>query len=136
MNLRVSATEVLVYINGLFEAQGQGAPGLLNADRPASALERPWASWDGDDLYPSLASKAAAILHGIVAGHPFSDGNKRAGLAAALLLLEKNGVTARADEGALYALTMGVASGESRDVELIAERLAELFGLEGGAADA
>lgn len=54
---------------------------------------------------------AAAYLFHIVSNHPFVDGNKRAGLLAAQVFLDVNGVTLEHDSEAFYALTMGVAEG-------------------------
>lgn len=42
-----------------------------------SAVERPKATFDGIDLYPTLYSKAAALLQSLCMNHPFTDGNKR-----------------------------------------------------------
>lgn len=42
-----------------------------------SALERPKATYDGQDLYPTVFTKAAALLQSLCLNHPFTDGNKR-----------------------------------------------------------
>ncbi len=42
-----------------------------------SAVERPKATYEGEDLYPTVFTKAAALLQSICWNHPFSDGNKR-----------------------------------------------------------
>lgn len=94
-------------------------PGLL-----ASALVRPQMSVFGQDAYPDVWTKAAAVMHSIVANHPFIDGNKRAGLAAALVTLELNGVDAtKGDPDALFTLTVDVAAGKTDDVAEIAAYL-------------
>jgi len=54
---------------------------------------------------------AAAYLFHIVSNHPFVDGNKRAGLLAALVFLDVNGIALEHDSEAFYDLTMGVAEG-------------------------
>lgn len=48
-----------------------------------SAVERPKATYDGVDLYPSIFAKAAALLHSLCMNHPFTDGNKRTSWASA-----------------------------------------------------
>jgi len=55
-------------------------------------VAQPEASFGGEELYPDLASKAAALGHSLIQNHPFVDGNKRVGHAAteALLLLKAN----------------------------------------------
>ena len=45
-----------------------------------SALEAPYQTFDGKELYPSKEEKAARLGYGLVANHPFVDGNKRIGL--------------------------------------------------------
>ncbi len=61
--------------------------GLLEA-----AWGRPMQTVFGQDAYPSLAEKAAALLHAIARNHPFADGNKRTATIAALFMLETNGL--------------------------------------------
>jgi death-on-curing protein len=57
-----------------------------------AAEARPAASAFGQDAYPALAEKAAALLHSIARNHPFTDGNKRTATVAALMMLAVNGV--------------------------------------------
>ena len=56
---------------------------------------------------------AAAYLFHLVRGHPFVDGNKRVGMAAALVFLELNGFRVRAKNAALYDLVVRVAEGRA-----------------------
>ncbi len=82
--------------------------GLLGA-----AAARPQASAFGEDAYPSVFSKAAALLHSAVSNHPLVDGNKRLGWLAAAVFLELNdaSVSAAADDD-VYDLVMAVAQGD------------------------
>jgi death-on-curing protein len=109
--------------------EGQQAV-LAAPQKLESALMRPQAEAFGEEVYPSLAQKAAALLQGIVIAHPFVDGNKRAGLLAMLALLDANGVVSVADQGALYDLVIAVTTGELREVADIAAQIAELFALD------
>lgn len=95
-------------------------PGLL-----AAALARPQASAFGEPAYPTLFDQAAALMHSLVTSRPLIDGNKRIGLAAALLLLALNGVRLTASDDELFDLTLAVASGELRDVAAIGRKLAD-----------
>jgi death-on-curing protein len=66
----------------------------------------------GEDLYPDLWSKAATLLFSLIENHPFSDGNKRTGLAATLEFLERNGYTlAMSDNDELYSFVVDIAAG-------------------------
>ncbi len=109
--------------------EGQQAV-LAAPDKLESALHRAQAEAFGEEFYPSLAQKAAALLQGIVIAHPFVDGNKRAGLLAMLGLLAANGVDAVADQDALYDLVIATTTGELREVDDIAARLRQLFALD------
>ena len=88
-------------------------PGLLQ-----SALAQPQATFDGQRLHVFPFEMAAAYLYHIVQNHPFIDGNKRTGAVAALLFLDLNGVEIVAPRGALYDITMAVATGASTKLEI------------------
>lgn len=92
--------------------------GLLDA-----ACARPRATAFGEPAYPTLAGKAAALLHSLVRNHGLVDGNKRLGWLAAAVFLELNGQPPEADDDEVFDLVMGVAQGLV-DVEEIAAKLA------------
>ncbi|MEO6323195.1 MAG: type II toxin-antitoxin system death-on-curing family toxin, partial [Thermoanaerobaculia bacterium] len=77
-----------------------------------SAVARPTMSFGGDDLYPDLATKAAALMHSLVMNHPFVDGNKRVGSMAAEHFIDRNGSTLMAADHELIEVTMATARGE------------------------
>ena len=56
-----------------------GSPGIRDIHLLESAVARPQASFEGDDLYPDIFSKASALGHSIIRNHAFLDGNKRTG---------------------------------------------------------
>ena len=89
-----------------------------------SALARPRANVFGQDAYPDVWTRAAAVMHSIISGHPFADGNERAGLTAALATLRLNGVDLEhGDHDAVFTLTLDVAAGKTVEVGEIAGRL-------------
>jgi death-on-curing protein len=92
--------------------------GLLEA-----AVHRPRASVLGQDAYPDLLAKAAALLHSLARNHPLVDGNKRLAWLAAYVFLAKNGSELDAGDDAAYALVVGVADGSIDDVGAIAAAL-------------
>jgi death-on-curing protein len=69
-------------------------------------------TFGGEDLYPDIAAKAAAMMHSLVLNHPFIDGNKRVGVAAAELFVLVNGWDLRASDEDLEELTLSVARGD------------------------
>ncbi|MCY3584850.1 MAG: type II toxin-antitoxin system death-on-curing family toxin [Acidimicrobiaceae bacterium] len=80
--------------------------GLLGA-----AAARPQASAFGEDAYPNIWTKAAALLHSVVNNHPLVDGNKRLGWLATAVFLELNDASvSTATNDAVYDLVMTVAS--------------------------
>jgi len=80
--------------------------GLLGA-----AAARPQASAFGEDAYPDIWTKAAALLHSVVNNHPLVDGNKRLGWLATAVFLELNDASvSTATNDAVYDLVMTIAS--------------------------
>lgn len=77
----------------------------------ASALARPATTLFGDDAYPTLAVKAAALMESVVRNHPFVDGNKRSGWTLTVAFLWINGLAhdMTTDEG--FDLVVGAAEG-------------------------
>ena len=88
-----------------------------------SAAARPLASSFGEDAYPSLHEKAAALLHSIARNHALVDGNKRLALAATLAFYGVNGYRLTMTNDEAYDLVMGVASGQLDEVGEIAALL-------------
>jgi death on curing protein len=94
--------------------------GLLEA-----AVARTRASVYGEDAYPDLDAKAAALLHSIVTGHALIDGNKRLGWVAVRLFYRLNDRDLRAPIDDAFDLVASIADGSLRDVADIAARLRE-----------
>ena len=96
----LSLAEVLVLHERII-AQSGGAAGLRDLASLESTVAQPRATFDGADLYPSLAEKAAALGHSLVSNHPFLDGNKRVGHAAleTFLVINSSELAATLDEG-------------------------------------
>jgi len=89
-----------------------GSPGLRDAGLLASAVAQPEASFDGAYVPADLFEMAAADLFHLVGNYAFVDGNKRIGLAAALVFLDLNGAPIDSGTEALFELTMAVARGQ------------------------
>lgn len=74
-----------------------GTVGILSMEALESAVAQPRATFDGNELYPSIIEKAAALGYSLVMNHPFVDGNKRIGHAAMEVFLVLNGFEIVAD---------------------------------------
>ena len=101
---------------GLVRALGAGPVrdvGLLD-----SAAARPRSSAFGEDAYPDLASKAAAVLHSIARNHALVDGNKRLAWLAAVVFLDINGLEPQLDDDQAFDLVMSVATGDADVLEI------------------
>lgn len=92
--------------------------GILQA-----AIARTRASVYGEDAYPDLHAKAAALLHSIVTGHALIDGNKRLGWVSVRLFYRLNSTDLRVPIDDAFGLVTSIADGSLRDVQDIADRL-------------
>ena len=92
-----------------------------------SAVARPRTSAFGQDAYPDILTKAAALLQSIVNNHALIDGNKRLGWLSTAVFLEVNGVKAlRISNDDVYDFVIWVAA-KSPAIEEIVARLRMLF---------
>lgn len=93
-----------------------------------SAAARPAASAFGEDAYPEIWLKAAALLQSLAKSHPLVDGNQRLGWLSTAVFLELNGIDAtRASNDDVYDFVTSVAAGQL-SVEEIAEGLRRIVG--------
>jgi len=90
----------------------------------ASALARPGASMFGEDAYPTIDRKAAALLESLVKNHPLVDGNKRTGWTLMVLFLWINGCAHDFPTDDAFDLVIGVADG-SLDLDESESRIAK-----------
>lgn len=92
--------EEVVRLQELVIAWSGGLPGIKNRGLIESAVAQPRMTFGGQDLYPALADKAAALGDSLACNHGFEDGNKRIGHAAMETFLVLNGfeITATVDE--------------------------------------
>lgn len=86
-----------------------GADGVRNLGGLDSAVAMPKATFGGEFVHPDLFAMAAAYAFHIAENQPFVDGNKRAGLAAALVFLDLNGIFVVDAEGRLYDAMIALA---------------------------
>ena len=89
-----------------------GSRGLRDRGALESAVARPQMTFGGEDLYPGLADKVAALMHLLVMNHPFIDGNKRVGAHAAIAFLIANGFAPEFSAPELVQVTLATAMGE------------------------
>ncbi|MEU0307246.1 type II toxin-antitoxin system death-on-curing family toxin [Streptomyces cyaneofuscatus] len=91
-----------------------------------SAVHRPSAAMFGEEAYPDLIDKAAALLQSLAVNHPFFDGNKRTAWLSCVTFLAMNGIDLRPDIDAAERLVIDVATGETDEVKVISQGLRDL----------
>lgn len=107
-------------IHSYLIAQFGGLDGLRDEDLFDAAIEQPRQTFDGIDLYPTAAEKAARYTYGIVNNHPFADGNKRTGAACMGMFLRLNGIRFKPRHDDLLQTIYSVADGSMGYDELVA----------------
>jgi death on curing protein len=103
--------EVLELHRRVIEQSG-GAFGIRDVGLLESAIAQPRMTFGGEELYPSLLEKAAALGFSIIMNHPFVDGNKRTGHAATEAFLVLNGMEINASVDEQERVVLEIASGE------------------------
>jgi len=112
------STEDVLKIHKLLIDQFGGSHGVRNKSSLNSAINRPFATFDKQELYPEPVDKAAAILESIVTNHLFIDGNKRTGYVLARLLILKSGLDIKAKQEDKYEMVIAVSKGEWKFEEI------------------
>lgn len=107
----ISEKEALEIHAILIERFG-GSNGVRDKELLDSALNRPFQTFDGQELYPTPTEKAAAILESIVKNHPFVDGNKRTGYVLSRLLLMNGQLDIYAEQEQKYRFVISISTGK------------------------
>lgn len=115
---RLSKEQVLLLHSQLIKSFG-GSCGVRDDNLLDSALESPFQTFDGEELYPTLQAKAARLGYGLIKNHCMIDGNKRIGAHVMLVFLELNGVEIEYTQKDLYETVLAVADGSLDYDELL-----------------
>lgn len=99
-----------------------GSHGVRDLALLESAVQRPQASFMGEDLYDTVFAKAAALFHSLALNHPFIDGNKRSSVVATAYFLHVNGWELETDQKELLNAALAVAT-KAWDIEQITKWL-------------
>lgn len=108
-NIFLTLDEVLAIQHKEVEKFG-GSHGVRDLNLLDSALQRPQSSFMGEDLYPTIFDKAAALMHSILLNHPFIDANKRTSMVSAAYFLHLNGYDIKTTQKELVELALKVES--------------------------
>lgn len=99
------------------QLEGKGA-GIRDLGLIESAVNAPFQTFCGQDLYPTIFDKAAQLAYGLTENHGFVDGNKRAAIHSMMVYLLLNGFDLTADEDEIFNVSMNLAAGKISSVEL------------------
>ena len=116
--IRLSKSQVLLLHEQLVAETG-GSPGLRDEGMLDSALNAPFQTFGGEDVYPSLQQKAAHLCFGLVKNHPFVDGNKRIGAHVMLVFLALNGIELQYTQTELSDIILQLAAGTIQSFDLL-----------------
>ena len=115
---RLSKEQILMLHSQLIEEYG-GSKGVRDHNLLDSALESPFQSFGGEELYPTLQAKAARLGYGLIKNHCMLDGNKRIGTHAMLVFLEINGLIVDYTQKELYETILSIADGSLEYEDLL-----------------
>ena len=99
-------------LHQLISEETGGTIGVRDEGLLESALEGAFATFDGQDLYPSKEEKGARLGYTLISNHAFVDGNKRIGMYVMLTFLEVNGIRLEATNEEVAETGLAVAAGE------------------------
>ena len=94
--------------------------GIHDMNMLLSAINTPFQSFAGQDLYPTVFDKASRLCFGLAKNHPFNDGNKRTAVHTMLVYLYINDILLDYEKMELETVIIDVASGKmsSKDLSL------------------
>ena len=114
----LSKEQVLKLHASLIKATG-GSDGIRDEGMLDLALNNPFQSFDGKELYPSIQAKAARLCFGLVRNHAMLDGNKRLGTHVMLVFLALNGYELSYNQKELSDVILALASGNIGEKEIL-----------------
>ena len=116
--IRFSKEKVLL-LHKMIEQETGGGIGVRDEGLLESALESVYATFGGQDLYPTKEEKGARLGYALISNHVFVDGNKRIGMYVMLTFMEVNGVPLECTNEEVAAVGLSVAAGEMGYDELL-----------------
>lgn len=117
--IKLSQEKVLLLHKLITEETG-GDPSVRDVALLNSALESAFATFDGQELYPTKQEKGARLGYALISNHAFVDGNKRIGMYVLLTFLETNGIRIRPSNQEVARVGLAVAAGKMKYRELLA----------------
>lgn len=115
--IALTKDQIIMLHEAIYKRYG-GDVGVLNDGMLDSAMQAPFQTFDGTELYPETKDKIIRLAYGLIKNHSFRDGNKRIGALVLLTLLEINGYHVNASNEEFADIIMGIAASEKDDEDL------------------
>ena len=110
--MKILKKRQILLLHSVLIAESGGSDGVRDEGLLDSAVNTPFQTFSGQDLYPTVLEKAVRLGFGLIRNHPFIDGNKRIGTHAMLGFLNLNSITLSYEDDELISTILSVASGE------------------------
>lgn len=110
--MKILKKRQILLLHSVLIAESGGSDGVRDEGLLDSAVNTPFQTFSGQDLYPTILEKAVRLGFGLIRNHPFIDGNKRIGTHAMLVFLNLNSITLSYEDDELISTILSVASGE------------------------
>ena len=115
--ITLTKEQIIMLHEAIYERYG-GSCGVLNEGMLDSALQAPFQTFGGEELFPDTKDKILRLAYGLIKNHSFRDGNKRIGALVLLVLLELNGWHVNATNEEFADIIMGIAASEKDEEDL------------------
>lgn len=115
---RLSAEQIKLLHKMLIDETG-GLDGIRDEYLFDSAINAPFQTFGGEQLYATIEQKAARLGFSLIKNHAFNDGNKRIGILVMLTFLELNGIMIDASDDELISIGLSVADNRMNDKDLL-----------------
>lgn len=113
----IALEEIIIFHEKIIEKTG-GSQGIRDIGLIESAINRPFQTYDGIELYPEIESKISAITYSLINNHGFVDGNKRIGVSVMLLLLRLNDIKIEYKQEELVDLGIKIAENKCKEEDI------------------
>ena len=116
--IKFTKERVLLLYKLIVEATG-GTFGIRSENLLESAIEAPYQTFDGKELFPTKIEKAARLGYELISNHPFIDGNKRIGVYIMISFLEVNGIHMEFTDQEIEDIALSTASGNMKYEDIL-----------------
>ncbi|MDL2302174.1 type II toxin-antitoxin system death-on-curing family toxin [Lachnospiraceae bacterium OttesenSCG-928-D06] len=108
--INLSKEQMITIYSKLIKQTG-GLDGVRDENLLDSAINAPFQTFGGEELYPTVQKKAACLCYSLINNHSFYDGNKRIGILVMMTFMELNSLQIQCTDDDLIALGLSIASG-------------------------